>query len=153
MNVKIGIFRPSTGHWFLDVNGNGVLDDCIIGGCLSLGQQGDPLPVDVQTGESVAARLDLLDPPTQQQNLTINNADRLESCTVAECAKAFGLSGDLPVVGDWTGAGQERIGVFDPSTGMWELDLNGNGEFDGCQVDACLGPFGQSGDLPVVGSW
>jgi hypothetical protein len=31
--------------------------------------------------------------------------------------------------------------------------MNGNGQFDGCSVDACLGPFGHSGDLPVVGKW
>jgi len=43
--------------------------------------------------------------------------------------------------------------VFDPSSGMWDLDLNGNGVFDGCTIDACLGPFGQPGDLPVIGKW
>jgi hypothetical protein len=45
------------------------------------------------------------------------------------------------------------MGIFDPSTGMWELDRNGNGIFDGCTVDLCLGPFGQPGDLPVAGKW
>lgn len=30
--------------------------------------------------------------------------------------------------------------------------MNGNGKFDGCAVDACPGPFGQPGDLPVVES-
>ena len=33
------------------------------------------------------------------------------------------------------------------------LKNNGNGTFDGCAVDACLGPFGYAGDLPVVGKW
>jgi hypothetical protein len=59
----------------------------------------------------------------------------------------------LPVVGDWTGTGQEEIGDFRPSGEEWFLDMNGNGKFDGCKVDACLGPFGQPGDLPVVGKW
>jgi hypothetical protein len=36
---------------------------------------------------------------------------------------------------------------------MWYLDLNGNGKLDACGVDACIGPFGQPGDLPVVGKW
>ena len=40
-----------------------------------------------------------------------------------------------------------------PSTGEWVLDMNGNGHFDGCAIDACLGPFGHAGDLPVVGKW
>jgi hypothetical protein len=33
------------------------------------------------------------------------------------------------------------------------MDLNENGHWDGCEVDACLGPFGREGDQPVVGQW
>jgi len=58
-----------------------------------------------------------------------------------------------PVAGDWSGTGKAQLGIFDPSTGMWELDRNGNGIFDGCTVDLCLGPFGQPDDLPVAGKW
>jgi hypothetical protein len=39
------------------------------------------------------------------------------------------------------------------SNGQWNLDLNSNGVFDGGTVDACLGSFGQQGDVPVVGKW
>jgi hypothetical protein len=72
---------------------------------------------------------------------------------VDKCIEQFGGNGDFPVVGDWSGTGEVRIGVFRPSTGEWFLDMNGNGKFDGCAVDACPGPFGQPGDLPVVGKW
>src|SRR5262249_32411608 len=42
LTVKIGVFRPSTGKWYLDLNGNGILDDCQTGGCLApFGQQGN----------------------------------------------------------------------------------------------------------------
>ena len=44
-------------------------------------------------------------------------------------------------------------GLARPSTGEWLLDLNGNATWDGCDIDACLGPFGEPGDLPVVGKW
>jgi len=50
------------------------------------------------------------------------------------------------------------IGVFRPGTQQWMLD-NGNGKLDTCNPtatknkDACLGPFGQSTDVPVVGRW
>lgn len=67
--------------------------------------------------------------------------------------KPFGQNGNLPVVGDWDGLGTARVGVFDPATGLWELDVNGNGQWDGCEVEACLGPFGQQGDLPAVRRW
>ena len=36
---------------------------------------------------------------------------------------------------------------------MWYLDLDGNGEWDGCSIDGCLGPFGMGGDLPITGNW
>ncbi len=55
------------------------------------------------------------------------------------------------MVGDWRGTGVTRIGAY--RNGAWYLDLNANGQWDGCRVDACLGPFGLSTDLPVVGDW
>lgn len=60
----------------------------------------------------------------------------------------FGLSGDQPVAGDWTGTGVVRMGVF--RAGAWYLDLNNNGAFD-----ANEGPFlfGLPGDIAVVGDW
>jgi hypothetical protein len=57
------------------------------------------------------------------------------------------------VVGDWSGNQVDKIGTFDPATGQWQLDMNGNGKWDGCKVDKCLGPFGTAGDIPVVGDW
>jgi parallel beta-helix repeat protein len=44
-----------------------------------------------------------------------------------------------------------KIGVF--RNGQWFLDLNGNGAWDGCTVDACFASFGQAGDIPVAGDW
>jgi hypothetical protein len=60
---------------------------------------------------------------------------------------------DLPVTGDWDGAGKAMVGVFRPSTGEWFLDKNGNGQLDACVVDTCIRSFGKTGDLPVVGKW
>jgi hypothetical protein len=61
---------------------------------------------------------------------------------------AFGLPGDQPVAGDWTGTGVVRVGVF--RQGAWYLDLNNNGTFE-----ANEGPFffGLPGDIAVVGDW
>jgi hypothetical protein len=43
--AKIGVFRASTGEWFLDMNGNGKGDGCNVDKCVSgFGQTGD-LPV------------------------------------------------------------------------------------------------------------
>jgi hypothetical protein len=46
----------------------------------------------------------------------------------------------------------QTFGVFRPSMGKWYID-DGNGRWDGCGIDRCLGPFGLPGDLPVAGDW
>ena len=61
----------------------------------------------------------------------------------------FGMTGDIPVTGDWDGTGIMRLGVF--RNGWWYLDINGNGIWDP-GIDFAI-PFGLSGDLPVVGDW
>ncbi len=64
---------------------------------------------------------------------------------------SFGQSGDIPVIGDWTGSGTAKIGVF--RNGQWLLDCNGNGVWDGAAGGDCLYTFGQAGDKSVVGDW
>ncbi len=63
----------------------------------------------------------------------------------------FGQPGDIPIVGDWTGDGKSKIGVYRPSTGLFALDVNGNLSFDG-GVDR-TGKFGTGGDTPIIGDW
>jgi len=72
-------------------------------------------------------------------------------CGTDTCS-GWGQTGDIPVVGDWTGSGTTKIGIFRPSNGTWYLDTNGNGVWDGCGTDTCSG-WGQTGDIPVVGRW
>jgi len=43
-----------------------------------------------------------------------------------------------------------KVGVF--RNGVWVLDFNGNGGFDDCETDRCVG-FGLAEDLPVTGDW
>ena len=75
--------------------------------------------------------------------------------TVAAEISASANSGllNLPVTGDWNGAGRSKIGVFRPRTGEWLLDLNGNNQWDDCGIDLCLTDFGDVGDIPVAGKW
>lgn len=63
----------------------------------------------------------------------------------------FGLAGDYPVVGDWNGTGVQSIGVF--RGGVWYLDLNNNGQWDGVAGGDGIYFFGLPGDIPVVGDW
>ena len=61
----------------------------------------------------------------------------------------FGLSGDVPVTGDWNGDGKTEISVFRKGY-MWYLDSNGDGKWG--SGDTTYG-FGLSGDKPMVGMW
>jgi hypothetical protein len=65
-----------------------------------------------------------------------------------------GIAGDLPVVGDWTGTGISKIGIFRLGF-YWLLDANGNGTFDGIGPgqDVAFPYGGIPNDLPVVGDW
>ena len=69
---------------------------------------------------------------------------------------AYGGPGDIPVVGDWTGSGRARIGVYRPpgtpfnntTGGQWLLreELTaGNPDIEFA--------YGGPGDIPVVGAW
>jgi hypothetical protein len=59
----------------------------------------------------------------------------------------------MPVVGDWSGTGIAQLGLFQPSTLQWHLDLNNNKAVDGCDIDACEGPFGDPNDIAIAGKW
>lgn len=62
-------------------------------------------------------------------------------------AISFGIPGDQPVMGDWSGDGRQTPGIF--RNGTWVLDMTGNG-FDG--GDRVLS-FGLPGDKAVAGDW
>jgi len=217
--TRIGLFRPSTGRWFLDRDGDGILN-CTIDICVShygdgmlpvvgawvvkdktnigtfdpatgswhldhgtftwnscgtdttcisaFGQTGD-LPVVKESNNLNQVMIGIYRPQsstntgggsTKRQSTSkpvlwefdANGDAKLGNCKTDTCFN-FGVSGDLPLVGDWNGAGADEIGVFRPSLGQWFLDLNGNGKWDGSPKDTILGPFGSVGDLPVVGDW
>jgi Divergent InlB B-repeat domain len=151
---RLGVFRPSTGYWYLDENGDGSLGSCRRDGCeyLSVYANGD-LPVVGDWSGKGTRGLGLFRPSTGQWFLDKNGNKSWNGCGKDRCVNLYGAPGDLPVVGDWNGAGRSAIGVFRPSTGEWFLDYNDNSTWDGCGVDACVTGFGTSGDMPVVGKW
>ncbi|MGE5301698.1 MAG: hypothetical protein ACM3TN_00120 [Alphaproteobacteria bacterium] len=160
----IGTFTPGTvtmvrgrktakrGLWNFDLNGNSNFDGCSADECDTFGIM-DALPVVGDWNGTGREEIGVFLPNKGLWYLDSNGNGTLDKCRVDACLRTFGKKGDLPVVGDWDGTGKIRIGVFRPSTTQWLLDTNGNGKFDGCKVDVCLGPFGQPGDLPVVGKW
>lgn len=151
---RIAIFRRSEKKWHLDINGNEILDNCKTDKCASLNvYREEDVPVAGDwTGRGTTA-VGLFRPSTGEWFLDKNANKSWNGCAKDLCIVSFGMTGDLPISGDWTGTGVSRIGVFRPSTGQWFLDRNGNGKWDGPQLDIYVAGFGQAGDIPVVGSW
>jgi hypothetical protein len=157
----IGTFTPASvtttnrrrsvkrGLWNFDINGNSTMDGCSVDECDTFGFGFErPIVGDWNgTGsENIGLFLD------GRWYLDINGNEKWDGSR-GDRLFSFGRRGDLPVVGDWDATGAVRVGVFRPSTAQWFLDKNGNGKWDDCMTDICLGPFGQQGDVPVVGKW
>jgi PKD repeat protein len=62
----------------------------------------------------------------------------------------YGAAGDTQLVGDWNGDGKPEAGVY--NNGIWYLDYNGNGVYEGPVADRTAS-FGSAGYKPVVGDW
>ena len=163
--ISIGLFRAQSvakdakgrkmvirGRWQFDSDSDSTLDGCDVDDCVTFGNVGE-LPVVGDWDGAGTEVIGVFLPKKGSWYLDVNGNGQWDGCRIDRCFGRFGTKGDLPVVGDWDGTGFVRVGVFRPSTGMWYLDLNGNGKLDKCSVDACFGPFGEAGDLPVVGKW
>jgi uncharacterized delta-60 repeat protein len=83
--------------------------------------------------------------------LDANGSGTWDGCGTDQCLH-IGMTGDIPLVGDWNGNGSSKVGLFRPSDGTFYLDYNGNGQWDGCGTDRCLS-IGMNGDIPLVGDW
>jgi len=150
---RIGTFGTDDGTWYLDASGNGNLN-CLWDYCFRFSNyaNGD-VPVAGDWTGSGLTRVGLYRPSTGQWFLDSSGNRLWGGCSKDTCVNDFGAPGDLPITGDWSGNGISKIGIFRPSTQEWTLDLNGNGSWDGCDVDLCISGFGAEGDVPVVGRW
>jgi Divergent InlB B-repeat domain len=151
---RMGVFRPAEKKWHLDLNGNETLDRCRKDQCprFNIYQNGDVPIVGDWTG-SGKTQLGLFRPSSGQWFLNRNPNRAWNGCKKDTCIGSFGISGDLPVAGDWSGTGTTKIGVFRPSSGEWFLDLNGNGLWDGPTLDLYVPEYGSAGDIPIIGKW
>ncbi len=151
--AKIGVFRPSTRLWYLDLNGDGLFTSCTIDRCWGpFGLSTDIPVVGDWTGTEVV-RIGVYRPSARRFYFDLNRNGILNDCTVDYCSPVFTIAapGDVPVVGDWTGNGRAKVGMFRPATGQWFLDKDGDALWEGCAVDLCF-TFG-AGGRPVVGDW
>ncbi len=147
---EIGIYRR--GAWYLDFNGNGEWDGCDIDSCIpAFG--GFPWDIPVVGDWNGDGKTNIGIYRNGAWYLDKNGNEKWDGCALDFCLPAFGgLDIDKPLIGDWNGSGVSKVGIY--RQGLWYLDMNGNGAWDGCDVDACIGPFGGfEVDKPVVGDW
>jgi len=149
---NIGIFR--NGLWALDLNGNGSWDGTPTDALYTFGQAGD-IPVTGDWNGSGTTKIGYFRITGGVGSFYLDwNGNGVWDGPVIDKVYTFGQTGDIPVTGDWTGTGTTKIGVFriTGGVGMFYLDWNGNGVWDGTPTDA-LYTFGLAGDIPVTGDW
>ena len=147
-----GVYRPTTGTWYLDTSRNGQWDGCGPDACLSWGGDPSDVPIVGDWTGSGPAKIGVYRAGLGTWYLDTNGNGTWDGCGPDACLSWGGDPSDVPIVGDWTGSGPAKIGVFRPSAGIFYLDYNGNGSWDGCGTDWCLS-IGMAGDAPVVGDW
>ena len=150
---RIGIYRPSTGEWFLDANGNYAWDSGVDVTVRTFAATGsNPVVGDWNgTGDT---QLGLFQASTLQWHLDLNNNRAIDGCEIDACEGPFGEARDIAIAGKWNRRGNHRIGVFRPSTGDWYLDRDADGKLERCGTDGCahLKNY-MTGDAPLVGDW
>jgi hypothetical protein len=146
--AKIGIYYQ--GIWFLDYDGNGVWDGGVADKQYSFGWP-DPnvLPKVGDWNGDGRAKAGVF---YQGSWYLDYDGNGIWDGGVNDKQYSFGWPDPAvkPVVGDWSGDGKTKIGVF--YNGYWYLDANGNGAWDGSPTDLSY-QLGGAGDTPLVGAW
>jgi len=148
--TRIGVFRNSTHIFYQDFNGNGVWNGTKDDRAYNFGITED-IPVSGDWNGDGRTEIGVFRPSTHLFYLDFNGNGAWNGAII-DRAYNFGITGDMPLSGDWNGDGTTEIGVFRPSTHLFYLDYNGNGAWNGALVDNQYN-FGITGDNPVSGDW
>jgi len=148
--TEIGVFRNSTHLFYLDYNGNGVWNGASVDRQYNFGISGD-IPVSGDWNNDGTFEIGVFRPSTHLFYLDYNGNGAWNGASV-DRQYNFGITGDIPVSGDWNNDKKSKIGVFRPSTHLFYLDYNGNGAWNGGAVDRSFN-FGITGDIPLSADW
>ncbi len=146
----IGVWRPSTGRFYLDVDGSFTWTPGVDQITDSFGIPSD-LPVAGDWNKDGTDDIGVWRPSTGRFYLDTDGSRTWRS-GIDTITDPFGIPTDRPVAGDWNRDGYDEIGVWRPSTGRFYLDMDGSFTWTS-GVDAITASFGVSTDLPVVGHW
>ncbi len=146
---KIGIYANQT--WYLDLNGNGAWDSTPIDAQYSFGGGiANAIPVTGDWTGTGTTKIGTYADGTWYLDL---NGNGVWDGTPTDAQYSFGngVANAIPVTGDWTGTGTTKVGIY--ANGEWDLDLNGNGVWDGTPTDAAYSFGGGANAIPVIGDW
>jgi len=169
--IRIGVYRPANGHWYLDLNNNGHWDGAAPNLDLDI-QFGAPSATCVPTtsaglaacqdipivGDWNGSGISKLGIFRNGQFFLDNAAPTAAGAHTSFTTFNFGQPGDIPVAANWNGACTssvsqnppcpDQIGVF--RRGTWFVNATGDGVF---HAGDPVYTFGQASDIPVVGNW
>ena len=148
--TEIGVFRPSTHLFYLDYNGNGAWNGASIDKQYNFGITGDT-PISGDWNADGRTEIGVYRPSTHMFYLDYSGDGAWNGASIDKQYN-FGITGDIPITGDWNLDGKYEIGVFRNSTHLFYLDYNGNGAWNGASVDRQYN-FGITGDIPISGDW
>lgn len=156
---KVGVMRcPAVGSpgvctWILDINNLRAPNGSFL--VSSYGLAGDQPAVGNWAGAGGSKPIDNIG--VFRNGQWILNSSGSGFWAPSDTQYAYGLPGDVPVVGNWLGAANKRIGVFrcpagavGSATCTWVLNTSGSGVFSGSDLTTS---YGLVGDKPVVGFW
>lgn len=145
---EVGVFRD--GLWYLDSNDSKVWNGLAGGdGFAKFGNPGDTPLVGDWNGDGFD---DLGVVRNGRFYLDANGNGVWDGVvTGGDVVYQFGNASDTPIAGDWSGSGNDSIGVL--RNGTFYLDVNNNGTWDGHATGDASFAFGIAGDKPVIGDW
>jgi hypothetical protein len=160
--AKLGVYRPSTGQFFLDMNGNkrwdgtGAGNDLIVGGGIGWKTTNQTLaqPFTFRWGDQGGCRtvVGIMSTPRGTPGSANWNFDiNLDGQFDQQFQKQFGGTGDIPAPILKPNGTTSMMGVArNGSQGLeWYFDFNQNGAWNGCDDDRC-GQFGAGGSTVIT---
>jgi hypothetical protein len=99
--TQLGLFRPSTGEWFLDRKNSGSWNGCKKDLCISsFGLAGD-IPVSGDWNGTGITHIGVFRPSRGEWFLDLNGNGTWDGPSVDLYVAGFGHAGDIPVIGNW----------------------------------------------------
>ncbi len=146
--AKIGIYV--NGYWYLDLNGNNTWNGTSTDALYYFGAGiANAVPVTGDWTGTGTTKIGIYANGTWYVDLNGNGAWD-GTPTDGQYTFGNGIANAVPVTGDWTGSSTTKIGIF--AAGVWYLDSNGNGAWDGAATDKqYFFGGGLAGAVPVTG--